>query len=75
MARVAVVGAGAVGGVVAAELRAAGRTEVTACVRAPLGGLRIVRPDGSALEASVPEVTEPAQVSAVEWVMLATKAY
>ncbi|MFE7546752.1 2-dehydropantoate 2-reductase [Streptomyces gardneri] len=75
MTRVAVVGVGAVGGVVAAELMATGRAEVTACVRSPLGGLRIERPDGSALEASVPEVTDPAEVSAVEWVVLATKAY
>lgn len=48
MTRVAVVGVGAVGGVVAAGLMATGRLEVTACVRSPLGGLRIVRPDGSA---------------------------
>ncbi|WP_353963256.1 hypothetical protein [Streptomyces sp. NBC_01549] len=32
---------------------ATGRVEVTACVRSPLGGLRIVRPDGLALEGPV----------------------
>jgi 2-dehydropantoate 2-reductase len=53
----------------------AGRVEVTACVRTPLGGLRILRPDGSVLEASVPEVIDPVEVSTVGWVVLATKAY
>ncbi|MER7948927.1 2-dehydropantoate 2-reductase [Streptomyces sp. NPDC096079] len=75
MTRVAVVGVGAVGGVLAAGLLSTGRVEVTACVRSPLGGLRITRPDGSALEASIPEVVDPAEVSTVEWVVLATKAY
>ncbi|MCX2184089.1 2-dehydropantoate 2-reductase [Streptomyces sp. SKN60] len=75
MTRVAVVGVGAVGGVVAAGLMSTGRLDVTACVRSPLGGLRIERPDGSALETSVPEVTDPAELSPVEWVVLATKAY
>lgn len=75
MTQVAVVGVGAVGGVVAAGLMSSGRVDVTACVRSPLGGLRIVRPDGSALEVSLTEVTDPAEVSAVDWVVLATKAH
>ncbi|MFC9398119.1 2-dehydropantoate 2-reductase [Streptomyces sp. NPDC057027] len=75
MTRVAVVGVGAVGGVVAAGLMSTGRADVTACVRSPLGGLRIVRPDGSALETSVPEVADSSAVSPAEWVVLATKAH
>ncbi|WP_370416615.1 2-dehydropantoate 2-reductase [Streptomyces fradiae] len=75
MTRVAVVGVGAVGGVVAAGLMSTGRLDVTACVRSPLGRLRIERPDGSALETSVSEATDPAELSPVEWVVLATKAH
>ncbi|WP_269858125.1 2-dehydropantoate 2-reductase [Streptomyces sp. RPT161] len=75
MTHVAVVGVGAVGGVVAAGLVSTGRTEVTACVRSPLGGLRIDWPEGMTQEASVFEEFDPAQVSAVEWVVLATKAH
>ncbi|MFD0144398.1 MULTISPECIES: 2-dehydropantoate 2-reductase [unclassified Streptomyces] len=75
MTRVAVVGVGAVGGVVAAGLASTGRLEVTACVRSPLDGLRIDWPDGVARQASVREVLDPALVSPVEWVVLATKAH
>ncbi|MET8138556.1 2-dehydropantoate 2-reductase [Streptomyces sp. NPDC005251] len=75
MTRVAVVGMGAVGSVVAAGLTSTGRMEVTACVRSPLGGLRITRPDGAVENILIPEILDPAQVSAVEWVVLATKAH
>ncbi|MFF3409641.1 2-dehydropantoate 2-reductase [Streptomyces sp. NPDC002742] len=75
MTRVAVVGMGAVGSVVAAGLASTGRMEVTACVRSPLGGLRITRPDGAVENTLIPEILDPAQVSAVEWVVLATKAH
>ncbi|MGW3910253.1 2-dehydropantoate 2-reductase [Streptomyces sp. NPDC005070] len=75
MTRVAVVGMGAVGSVVAAGLASTGRMEVTACVRSPLGGLRITRPDGAVENILIPEILDPAQVSAVEWVVLATKAH
>lgn len=69
------VGVGAVGGVVAAGLVSTGRADVTACVRAPVGRLRIDRADGKSLEAAVPEVLDPARVSPVDWVVLATKAH
>ncbi|MFE9881710.1 2-dehydropantoate 2-reductase [Streptomyces sp. NPDC005784] len=75
MTRVAVVGMGAVGSVVAAGLASTGRMEVTACVRSPLGGLRITRPDGAVEDILIPEILDPAQMSAVEWVVLATKAH
>ncbi|MFD9030771.1 2-dehydropantoate 2-reductase [Streptomyces sp. NPDC059567] len=75
MTRVAIVGVGAVGGVLAAGLASTGRLEVTACVRSPLGELQIDRPDGAVEKVSIPEVFDPAQASAVEWVVLATKAH
>ncbi len=75
MTRVAVVGVGAVGGVVAAGLASTGCVEVMACVRSPLGALQIDHPDGTARKASIPEVLDPAQVPVVDWVVLATKAH
>lgn len=41
MARVAVVGVGAIGGVVAALLEASGQHEITLCTRRPLDGLTV----------------------------------
>ncbi|MER7954099.1 2-dehydropantoate 2-reductase [Streptomyces sp. NPDC096030] len=75
MTRVAVVGVGAVGGVVAAGLASTGRLEVTACVRTPLGGLRIDRPDGAVQKTSVREALDPSLVTEAAWVVLATKAH
>ncbi|WP_328401145.1 2-dehydropantoate 2-reductase [Streptomyces sp. NBC_00390] len=75
MTTVAVVGAGAVGGVVAARLAAAGHVRVTACVRSPLGGIRVDRPDGTAESLPVDEASDPGQASTADWVVLATKAH
>ncbi|MEU0397367.1 2-dehydropantoate 2-reductase [Streptomyces sp. NPDC006208] len=75
MTTVAVVGAGAVGGVVAAGLAAAGHVRVTACVRSPLGGIRLDRPDGTAESLPVDEASDPGQASTADWVVLATKAH
>ncbi|QHC22601.1 2-dehydropantoate 2-reductase [Streptomyces sp. GS7] len=65
------------GGVVAASLASTGRMEVAACVRSPLGGLRIDGPDEGTRTASVHvhEEFDPARVSPVEWVLLATKVH
>ncbi|WP_051813187.1 2-dehydropantoate 2-reductase [Streptomyces sp. NRRL S-340] len=70
---VAVVGAGAVGGVVAGALHEAGHP-VYLCVRTPFDELRILT---GAAERRVPAriVTRPAQVRPVRWVLLAVKAF
>ena len=74
MARIAIIGAGAIGGVIAALLQQAGRHELTLCVRRPLASLTVETPDGPVrVEATV--ATGPANVSAVDWVIVATKAY
>lgn len=74
MARVAVVGVGAIGSVIAALLQQAGRHEVVLCARRPLVGLTVETPDGPvAIEAAV--LTDPAEATAVDWVLVATKAY
>lgn len=86
MARVAVVGAGAIGGVVASLLQSAGRHELVLCVRRPLKALVVetpaiglrsdmqdeIRPEMS-IEATI--LTQPEEAQPVDWVVIATKAY
>ena len=74
MARIAIVGVGAIGGVVAAVLQRAGGHEVVLCARRPLDGLSVETPDGS-VRISATVVTDPNEAPAVDWVMVATKAY
>ena len=74
MARIAIVGPGAVGGVIAAWLEKTARHEVTLCARRPLGGLRVETPHGE-LIAKPQVLTSPEQASPVDWVLVATKAY
>lgn len=73
MARVAVVGVGAIGSVVAALLQAGGH-EVTLCARRSLAGLTVLTPDGD-VEIRAKVLTDPREAVAVDWVMVATKAY
>src|SRR5690242_4905063 len=74
MAKVAIVGVGAIGSVVASLLEAAGRHEVVLCVRRPLAGLTVESPDGPVrVRAAV--MTDPGAAPAMDWVIVATKAY
>lgn len=72
--RIAVVGLGAIGGVVAAELAALGRHDVVVCVREPLQRLSVQRPQGT-LDLPIRALTDPAQATPVDWVLLCTKAH
>jgi 2-dehydropantoate 2-reductase len=74
MARIALVGPGAVGGVIAAWLCQTGRHEVTLCARRPLGELTVETPSG-VIMARPAVLTDPAQTRPVDWVLVATKAY
>jgi 2-dehydropantoate 2-reductase len=74
MSRIALVGPGAVGGVIAAWLSQTGRHEVTLCARRPLGELHVETPHGP-LTARPAVLTDPAQATLVDWVLVATKAY
>lgn len=74
MARIAIVGVGAIGGVIAALLERADRHEVVLCTRRPLSRLTVETPDGTVrVKAAV--VTDPNDVAGVDWVIAATKAY
>lgn len=74
VSRVAVVGPGAIGGVIAAWVHQSGRHEVTICARQAFGELRVETPAGP-LVAQLPVLTSPAQATPVDWVLVATKAY
>jgi ketopantoate reductase len=68
---IAVVGAGAIGGLLAAELIAAGRT-VTLCARSPLERLVVERAEHPR-DVEVTVATSPAQVATADWVVVALK--
>ncbi len=74
MARVAVVGVGAIGGALAGFLETAGGHQITLCTRRPMPGLTVQTPEGT-LRVKARNVTAPAQAQAVDWVLVATKAY
>jgi 2-dehydropantoate 2-reductase len=70
---VAIVGVGAVGGVCAANLIAAGH-EVTCCVRTVFREL-VLEAAGRAQRFAVRVVTDPSRLPPTDWVLLATKAH
>src|SRR5215217_6935908 len=70
--RVAMIGAGAIGGFFAAKLQEAGH-EVTLCVRTPIESL-VLEQAGVRREVPVQIVTDPALQEPVAWVFIATKA-
>ena len=74
MARIALIGPGAVGGVISAWLCSTGKHDVTLCARRPLGELHVETPQGPLL-ARPKVLTAPEQAMPVDWVLVATKAY
>jgi 2-dehydropantoate 2-reductase len=73
MKRIAIVGVGAIGGVVAALLQQANH-EVILCTRRPLPELVVETPSGEIL-VEAENVVDPALAPRVDWVVVATKAY
>lgn len=73
MARIALIGPGAVGGTVAAWL--AQKHDVTVCARTPLDRLEIETPEHGVINAAPRVLTSPTDAAPAEWVLLATKAY
>lgn len=74
MARIAIVGAGAIGGVVASLLQTSGRHELVLCVRRSIRQL-VVENSGGEMRIDATVLTQPEQARQVDWVMVATKAY
>jgi len=74
MARVAVVGVGAIGGALAGLLEAVGGHEITLCTRRPVEGLVVRTPEGDVL-VKAKNVTRSEDAAAVDWVLVATKTY
>jgi 2-dehydropantoate 2-reductase len=76
MARVAVVGVGAIGAAVAAAVRSAGGHELLLCARRPLDEVVVELPAGSAVTLDGPLLTDPRAIDApADWVLLAVKAH
>jgi 2-dehydropantoate 2-reductase len=73
MARIAIVGVGAIGSVIASLLEEAGH-EVLLCVRRPLPELVVERASGS-VRVSARRLLNPGEATPVDWVLVATKAY
>ncbi len=74
MARVAVVGVGAIGGVLASLLETTGSHEITLCTRRAMEALTIKTPDGVVI-VKARNLTDPKQADTVDWVLTATKTY
>src|ERR1700679_1379519 len=74
MARLAIVGVGAIGGTLAGLLERAGRHEMTLCTRRPLPTLTMHTHD-DVVQVTARNVTDPAQAEAVDWVLVASKGY
>jgi len=74
MARIAIVGVGAIGGVTAALLQQAGGHELLLCTRMPMSRLSVDTPDGL-LKVHASFVTDPSEAFRVDWVIVSTKAY
>jgi len=77
--RIAVIGIGAIGGAIAADLADLGRHGMVLCARTPFDRLRVRHPQGVS-EVSVEIATTPEDAaarfdSAPDWVLLVTKAH
>ena len=74
MANVAIVGVGAIGGVLAGLLETAQGHEITLCTRRPLAALTVETPDGP-IAVRFQNATDPSQTQPVDWILCATKTY
>jgi 2-dehydropantoate 2-reductase len=76
VARVAVVGVGAIGAVMAAAVQSAGGQEIVLCARRPLDRVVVELPDDSEIELAGALLTDPAALDGpADWVLLAVKAH
>jgi 2-dehydropantoate 2-reductase len=73
MARIAIVGVGAIGGVTAALLQQAGH-KLLLCTRRAMSGLSVDTPDGL-VKVQETFISDPSEAFEVDWVIVSTKAY
>ena len=74
MTTIAIIGPGAIGGVLAAWLGQDPDHAVPVCARTPFDRLEVETPNGT-IAVTPRVVTDPAQACEVDWVLIATKAY
>lgn len=74
MTTIALIGPGAIGGTVAAWLAQDPALKVTVCARTPLEDIRVETPVG-VIGARPTILTDPAEATPVDWVLVATKTY
>lgn len=67
--RIAVIGLGGIGGVVAGLLAAAGRHDIVACVRRPIEQMTVEQTE-STIECPIPALTDPSLAQPQDWVLL-----
>jgi 2-dehydropantoate 2-reductase len=72
--RIAIVGVGAIGSVVAGALLGSGRHQVILCARRPFSRIRITAPDGM-FEYQVSPLLDPSAAPQCDWTLLCTKAH
>jgi 2-dehydropantoate 2-reductase len=71
--RVAIIGLGSIGGVVAGLLGATKRHDIVACVRRPIERITVERTEGT-VECPIRALTDPSEAQPQDWVLLCTKA-
>jgi 2-dehydropantoate 2-reductase len=74
MARIAIVGVGAIGAVIAALLQSIEQHELILCTRRSLPHLNVETPEGS-ININYTNLTDPSQAEPSDWVIVATKTY
>ena len=70
--RIAVIGLGSIGGVVAGMLSQTGRHDIVACVRRSIAKMTVERTEG-AIEQPIRALTDPHEAQPQDWVLLCTK--
>lgn len=74
MPTIALIGPGAIGGLVSAWLCQDDKNQVTVCARTPISHIQLQTPDKT-IDAHPTVLTRPDQGKEVDWILVATKAY
>jgi 2-dehydropantoate 2-reductase len=74
MARIAIVGPGAIGGVMAAWLTRTGRHSLMVCARTPVSDFTVETPEEDIVVRAT-TIIDPRDATPVDWVFMATKTY